>query len=213
MTTPTIDAPTRPNIDGPLLEREMLAFLEPAVSETPIEEIEARAATAHEPSLASQSRTRQIIIVTWSGELDKIWPTLILSSTAAASGMKADVFLTFWGLLPFVRDGVRITGRNWMQRMLAVMQRPGIDHVRLSKLNFLGMGPWMMRRLARQHNVASPRELLEAAQAMGVRFIPCQMTMDMLGIRPDQLIDGMGEPAGAAAALELMTQADATLFI
>ena len=211
MTTSTIaPAPAR---NGRPLEAEMLAFLEAAVSETPVEEIESRAAPEADVSLAGEVRTRQLVIVTWSGELDKIWPTLILSSTAAASGMKADVFLTFWGLLPFVRDGVRITGQNWMQRMLALVQRPGIDHVHLSKLNFLGMGPWMMRRLARQHQVASPRELLEAAQAMGVRFIPCQMTMEMLGIRHDQLIDGMGEPAGAATALELMTQADATLFI
>jgi peroxiredoxin family protein len=158
-------------------------------------------------------KTKEIVIVTWSGDLDKVWPTLILSSAAAASGMRTSVFITFWGLLPFVRDGVRITGQDPMQKMLALMQRPGIDHLKLSKMNFLGMGPWMMKRLARRYRVASPRELLEAAQAMGVSFIPCQMTMDLLGIRPDQLIDGLAEPAGAATALELMTQADATLFI
>jgi peroxiredoxin family protein len=100
-----------------------------------------------------------------------------------------------------------------MQKMLAFMQRPGIDHVKLSRMNFLGMGPWMMGRLARRYNVASPRELLEAAQALGVEFIPCQMTMDLLGIRREHLIDGMGEPAGAATAIQLMTEADASLFI
>jgi peroxiredoxin family protein len=93
------------------------------------------------------------------------------------------------------------------------MQRPGIDHVKLTRMNFLGMGPWMMNRLAKKYNVASPRELLEAAQALGVEFVPCQMTMDMLGIRREDLIDGMGEPAGAATAIEIMTEADASLFI
>lgn len=159
------------------------------------------------------TRTKELVIISWSGELDRVWPTLILSSTAAASGVRCRVFVTFWGLLPFVRDGRRITGDNWMQKMLALMQRPGIDHVKLSKMNFLGMGPWMMRRLSRQYNVASPRELLEAAQALGVEFVPCQMTMDMLGLKRDDLIDGMGEPAGAATAIELMTGADASLFI
>jgi peroxiredoxin family protein len=158
-------------------------------------------------------RTRQLVIVSWSGELDRVWPMLILSSTAAASGLRARVFVTFWGLLPFVRDGVRITGENWMQKMLALVQRPGIDHLKLTKMNFLGMGPWMMRRLSRRYNVASPRELLEAAQAMGVEFVPCQMTMDMLGLRRADLIDGMAEPAGAATAIEIMTEADASLFI
>jgi peroxiredoxin family protein len=158
-------------------------------------------------------RVKEMVIVNWSGDLDRIWPVLILSSTAAASGIRTRVFVTFWGLLAFVRDDVRITGENWMQRMLAAMNRPGIDHVKLGKMNFLGMGPWMMHRLARRYHVASPRELLEAAQAMGVEFIPCQMTMDLLGLKASDLIDGMGEPAGAATAIELMTEANASLFI
>jgi peroxiredoxin family protein len=94
------------------------------------------------------------------------------------------------------------------------MQRPGIDHLALSKMNFMGMGPWMISKLSRQYNVASPRELLEAAQALGVEFIPCQMTMDMFGLKAEDMIDGLGEPAGAAAVLELMTQpCTAALFI
>ena len=165
------------------------------------------------PKADVPARTKELVIVSWSGELDRVWPMLILSSTAAASGLRARVFVTFWGLLPFVRDGVRITGDSWMQKMLAVMQRPGIDHLKLTKMNFFGMGPWMMGRLAKEYNVASPRELLEAAQALGVEFVPCQMTMDMLGLRREDLIDGMGEPAGAATAIEIMTEADASLFI
>src|SRR5688572_19224539 len=56
--------------------------------------------------------TKELVIVSWSGELDRIWPTLILASTAAASGVRCRVFVTFWGLLPFVKDGVRITGES-----------------------------------------------------------------------------------------------------
>jgi peroxiredoxin family protein len=157
--------------------------------------------------------TKQLVIVNWSGELDRIWPTLILASTAAASGVQCKVFVTFWGLMPFVKDGVRITGENWMQRMLSFMQRPGIDHLKMSKMNFFGMGPWMIGRLRKRYGVASPRELLEAATLMGVEFIPCQMSMDMFGIKATDLIDGFGEPAGAATAIEIMTEANASLFI
>jgi peroxiredoxin family protein len=160
-----------------------------------------------------ETPTKQLVIVNWSGELDRIWPTLILSSAAAASGVQCKVFVTFWGLLPFVRDGVRITGGNWKQKMLSAMQRPGIDHLKLSKMNFLGMGPWMIGTLRKQYSIASPRELLEACQALGVEFIPCQMSMDMFGLTRADLIDGMGEPAGAATAIEIMTEADASLFI
>lgn len=204
MTAPTIEAPAHQALD-----EKLLAFLAAAVSETPVEEVEAQVAV--EPEVAA--KTKSIVIVAAHDDLEGLWATLILASTAAASGIRATVFLTFWGLVPFVRDGVRITGENWMQKMLAFMERPGIDHSKLSKMNFLGMGPWMMRRLAKQYNVARPRELLEASLALDVRFVPCQMSMEMFGIRPDQLMEGMDAPVGAASALELMTDADSTLFI
>jgi peroxiredoxin family protein len=128
-------------------------------------------------------------------------------------GAKVRVFLTFWGLQTFVRDEVRITGDGTMQKMMSFMQRPGISHRKLSKMNFLGMGPWMMRKLAKQYNVASPKELLEIAQAMGVEFMPCQMTMDMFGLTKEDMIDGLGEPVGAATVISLLQGGDAPLFI
>jgi peroxiredoxin family protein len=100
-----------------------------------------------------------------------------------------------------------------MQKMMSFMQRPGASHRKLSKMNFMGMGPWMMFQLAKKYNVAKPKDLLEMAQAVGVTFLPCQMTMDMFGLKREDLIDGMGEPVGAATALQLMTEADSTLFI
>ena len=67
--------------------------------------------------------------------------------------------------------------------------------------------------LSRQYSVASPKELLEAAQEMGVEFIPCQMTMDMFGLKPEDMIEGMAEPAGAATVDWALTEANASLFI
>ncbi len=198
MTTATFDAPAPATAD-PLREAiEDVAGVPEVYSEA-----------FNEP----EQKVKELVIVNWSGDLDKVWPVLILASTAAASGVRARVFVTFWGLLPFVKDGKRIVGETWMQKMLTLMQRPGIDHLKLSKMNFLGMGPWMMGTLRKKYNVASPRELLEAATAMGVEFIPCQMTMDMFGLKREDLIDEMGEPAGAATAIEIMTEADASLFI
>jgi peroxiredoxin family protein len=71
----------------------------------------------------------------------------------------------------------------------------------------------MIGSLRKRYQIASPRELLEACQALGVEFIPCQMSMDMFGLKASDLIDGMGEPAGAATAIEIMTEANASLFI
>jgi peroxiredoxin family protein len=178
-----------------------------------IADVEGLPETAPEPVTGGEVKTKELDIIFYSGELERVWATMILASTAAAMGVRCRVFVTFWGLQVFVKDQRRITGENWMQKMMSFMQRPGISHRKLSKMNFLGMGPWMMGRLARQYHVASPAELLQMASDLGVEFIPCQMTMDMFGLKPDDLIDGMGEPAGAATAIEIMTEANASLFI
>ena len=157
-------------------------------------------------------QAERLVIFAWSGELDKIWPTLILATTGAAMGKETTIFFTFWGLFPLVKNEVRVTGENWMQKMLAIMNRGGDEHLKLSKMNFVGAGPAMMKHLAKEHHVASPDELLTIAKELGVHLIPCQMTMDMLGLKREDLIDGLEEPAGATKALA-EAQGAITLFI
>lgn len=163
-------------------------------------------------AIEEPKQTEKLVIFAWSGELDKLWPTLILATTGAAMGKETTVFFTFWGLFPLVKNDVRITGSNWMQKMLSVMNRGGVEHLKLSKMNFAGAGPAMMNHLARKNHVASPLELLDLAKEMGVKLIPCQMTMDMLGLKRQDLVDGLEEPAGATAALA-EAQGAITLFI
>ena len=171
--------------------------------------------TAPDPVMESDERGKlhDILLINYSGELEKIWATMLLASTAGAMQVPCRVFVTFWGLQNFVKDERRITGKNWMQKMMSMMSRPGISHRPLSKMNFMGMGPWMMGSLARQQKNLSPKELLVIAQEMGVEFIPCQMTMDMFGLTRDDLIEGMGEPVGAATVIGLMSEGSAPLFI
>ena len=160
----------------------------------------------------TKAKADKLVIFTWGGDLDKVWPTLILATTAAAMGMQTTVFFTFWGLFPLVRNDVRLTGDNWMQKAMSLLHRGGTEHLRLSQMNFAGAGPAMMRKLAADHQVASPQELLELAREMGVRLIPCQMTMDLLSRTREDMIDRLEEPAGAATALAEAQNA-ITLFI
>jgi peroxiredoxin family protein len=185
----------------------MTAVAEPTT--TPV----AETAPAPVPEHEHEQKPRDILIICYSGELEKTWATMILASTGAAMGAKVRIFLTFWGLQVFVKDQKRITGDNVMQKMMSFMQRPGISHRKLSKMNFLGMGPWMMGSLARKYGSASPKELLEIAQSMGVEFMPCQMTMEMFGLKKEDMIDGLGEPVGAATVIALLQGGDAPLFI
>jgi peroxiredoxin family protein len=180
-----------------------------------VAELPVTAETLPVPEPAAEGETRQqgLAMICYSGDLEKTWAAMILASTAGAMGMPTKVFVTFWGLQTFVKPEKRITGENWMQKMMSMMSRPGIAHRKLSKMNFLGMGPWMMRKLAKQYNVSSPAELLEMATALGVEFIPCQMTMDMFGIKREDLIDGMGEPVGAATYLGFVADGASPIFI
>ncbi|HEX6062073.1 MAG TPA: DsrE/DsrF/DrsH-like family protein, partial [Candidatus Limnocylindria bacterium] len=86
-------------------------------------ELNERPAERSIPALPEARSTahEKLVIFAWSGDLDRVWPTLILATTAAAAGMATTVFFTFWGLFPLVREDRRITGANWMQKMLSIM--------------------------------------------------------------------------------------------
>ncbi|HEX6331001.1 MAG TPA: DsrE/DsrF/DrsH-like family protein [Actinomycetota bacterium] len=160
------------------------------------------------------NKKNKITIVAWDGHLDRVWPALILSTTAAASGMEVSVFFTFWGLFPLVRpERRRKTGKEWMTKALGVMNPGSMQKAKLSRYQFAGMGPWMLGKVAENYKTPHPTELLEMARDMGVRLIPCQMTMDLMGVKKEDLIDGLEEPIGAATALLEMKESAIQLFI
>lgn len=155
---------------------------------------------------------KKLVIIASSGDLDMAWAQMLIATAGAAMEMETTIFFTFWGLFSLVRDDVRITGDNWMQKMVTAIDRPGARHLKLGKMNFVGAGPAMMKKLAKEHSVASPAELLRMAVEMGVSLVPCQMTMDLMGLKREDMIDGVGEPMGAAAML-LEAQDAVTFFI
>jgi peroxiredoxin family protein len=158
-------------------------------------------------------RPRRMAMICWSNDLDRVWPTLILATTGAASGLEVDVFFTFWGLRVLQRNNKRFTGRNWMQRGESVVDHGGTDHLKLGRINFGGFGTWMIKRLARRYKVASPTELLTMARDIGVRLHPCQMTMDLYGLQRKDFIDGLQPSLGAASFIDMAVKADIQLFI
>ena len=130
--------------------------------------------------------------------------TQTIHSTVDAKGLSCP--------MPIVKTAQRV--RTVPSGALVEVLATDPGSVKLSQMNFAGMGPWMIGKLSKQYHVASPPELLEACQLMGVEFLPCQMTMDMFGLKREDMIDGLGEPVGAATVLELMTEpSTASLFI
>ena len=163
-----------------------------------------RPAVRPEPAAVAETETPTggLTILLAHGDLEAVWAALILATAGAAMGKTVTIFATFWGLFPLVKNDRRVMGGHWMQKMMSVMNRGGASHLSTSKYNFLGAGPVMMRYLAKKVNFSSPEELLDMAKELGVKIVPCQMTMDLMGMTKDDLIDGLDEPAGAATALE-----------
>lgn len=159
------------------------------------------------------NRQKTMALVCWSSDLDRVWPSLILATTGAASGLDVSIFFTFWGLRVLQKNDKRITGTNLMQKGESMMDRGGTEHLKLGKLHFGGAGTKMMKKLANDYKVASPKDLLEMAQELDVRLYPCQMTMDLYGLSKDDFIDGLEPPMGAASFIDIAADADITLFI
>jgi peroxiredoxin family protein len=163
--------------------------------------------------MAEGNGQKKMSIVCWSSDLDRVWPVLILSTTGAASGFDVNVFFTFWGLRVLQKNDKRVTGQNWMQVGESIMDHGGTDHLHLGKMHMGGAGTMMIKKLAKKYNVASPTELLEMAKDLGVHLYPCQMTMDLYGLKKDDFIDGLEPPLGAASFIDMAAESDITLFI
>lgn len=158
-------------------------------------------------------RPKRMAMICWSSDLDRVWPVMILATTAAASGLEVDVFFTFWGLRVLQRNDRRVTGEKWMQKAESIVDRGGVENLKLGKMHFGGMGSWMMKQLAKDYKVAHPSELMEMAADLGVRLHPCQMSMELYGLSKDDFIDGLQPPLGATSFIDMAADADITLFI
>jgi NADPH-dependent 2,4-dienoyl-CoA reductase/sulfur reductase-like enzyme/peroxiredoxin family protein/rhodanese-related sulfurtransferase/TusA-related sulfurtransferase len=161
---------------------------------------------------APTADANQATLVVFSNELDRAMASLIIATGAASMGKKVTLFFTFWGL-SLLRDPKRSAGgKDLVSAMFGKMLPKGPEGLSLSKMNFGGMGAAMMRGVMEQKNVDSVATLLEKAKSMGVRLVACQMSMDVMGIKREELIDGV-EVGGVASYLDAASQARVNLFV
>ncbi|SFG71856.1 Peroxiredoxin family protein [Desulfotomaculum arcticum] len=156
--------------------------------------------------------TKKTIIV-FSGDLDKVMAAFIIANGAAAMGDDVTLFFTFWGLNALRKpENVATTKKSFLQWMFGKMMPRGADKLGISKMNFGGMGATMMKMVMKQQNVTSLPELIQTAKDQGIKMIACTMSMDVMGIREEELMDGL-EYAGVATYLGEADEANVNLFI
>lgn len=150
-------------------------------------------------------------MVVFSGDLDKAMASLIIATGAASMGKEVTLFFTFWGLNILRKPGVKVS-KDALSSMFGRMMPEGAAKLKLSNMNMGGMGSKMMNYLMKKKNVDNVETLLQNAMAMGVKLVACAMSMDVMGITEEELIDGV-EIAGVASYLAKTEESNLNLFI
>lgn len=151
-------------------------------------------------------------IVLFSGDLDKAMAAFIIANGAAAYGHKVTIFFTFWGLNTLKKEQAMPTKKGLLEKAFGWMMPRGADKLGLSKMNFAGMGPKMIKHVIKKHNALPLPQLIEMAKEQDVKFVACTMTMDLLGIQEEELMDDL-EYGGVAAYIGDAEVANTNLFI
>ncbi|AXN40950.1 DsrE/DsrF/DrsH-like family protein [Peribacillus butanolivorans] len=155
---------------------------------------------------------KKTTIILFSGDYDKAMAAYIIANGAAAYDHEVTIFHTFWGLNALRKDEPSTLKKGFLEKMFAKMMPRGSDKMGLSNMNFAGMGPKMIKHVMKKHNAMSLPHLIELAQEQEVKLIACTMTMDLLGLQQEELLDGI-EYAGVAAYLADAEDGNVNLFI
>jgi len=169
----------------------------------------AQASVANSNPNAVKNKLSMVVL---SGDLDKVFAALIIATGAAAAAMEVTMFFTFWGLKAIQKPG-KSTGTGLMGRMLAMMNRGGLNAIGPSRLNMGGLGRWMFKLMMKQKGVVSLEELYESAIDLGVKMMPCDMSMKVMEIDSAVLRDNVTAPVGVATFIQEAAESKITLFI
>ena len=148
-------------------------------------------------------------MVVFSGDLDKALASMIIASGAAAYGKKVTIFFTFWGLSILKKQKVKKSG---LAKLFDIMLPSKANNLPLSRMNMGGMGALMIKYIMKQKNVDSLPDMIEQAHQLGVKFVACTMSMDLMGIEKEELFDFV-EYGGVATFIGDSEQANMQLFI
>ena len=165
-------------------------------------------------AMQSKTPSNKLSMIFFSGDLDKALAAFIIATGATAMGMEVVMFFTFWGT-PILRAGNKnVGGKDMMGTMFGAMLPKRSEKVKLSQMNMGGMGTAMMKSLMKKKNVASLPEMISLAEELEVKIYVCEMSMDLMGFKREEMIDYQGLSfAGVATFLEEAQNSKVQLFI
>jgi peroxiredoxin family protein len=158
------------------------------------------------------SETKKTNIILFSGDYDKAMAAYIIANGAAAYDHEVTIFHTFWGLNAIRKDENIQVKKSFVEKMFGKMMPRGANKMGISKMNFAGFGPKMIKDVMKKHNAMPLPDLIEMAQEQDINLVACTMTMDLLGLQKEELLDEI-EYAGVAAYLADAEEGNVNLFI
>ena len=161
---------------------------------------------------ALESKEDHLTMVLFSGDFDKAMAAFIIANGAIAMGREVTIFVTFWGLDVIKKSSFSTAGRGFLEKMVLMMRPKGAGKLSTSKMNFGGIGPKLFKFMMKQHNVEQLESLINMATEYGVKIVACKMSVDLMGIKESDLIDGV-EFGGVAAFLGEAYNGQVTMFI
>ena len=158
------------------------------------------------------TQKKRTTIVLFSGDYDKAMAAYIIANGAAAYDHEVTIFHTFWGLNALRKEELVSVKKSFIEKIFGKMMPRGADKMGLSKMNFAGMGPKMIKGIIKKHNAMTLPQLIEMAREQDIKLVACTMTMDLLGLQQSELLDPI-EYAGVAAYLGDAEEGNVNLFI
>jgi len=178
-----------------------------------VEELRARLEQL-EREVRAQQPEYGLSVLVFSGELDRLLAAFTTAVGAAACGQRASMFFTFWGAAALKKHGAQAAGKTFSERMFGWLLPGGMHRRRLSRLDMGGIGRTLIGREMRRKQIADLPQLVAMAAETGVEIYFCEMSMDLMGIRSEELIDYPGARAcGVAHFIDLAARSRSTLFI
>ncbi len=159
----------------------------------------------------AQEKRKKLSMMVFSGDLDRLFAAFIIATGAAAANMDVTMFFTFWGLRA-LKKKVR-TGKSLFGRLLGLMYGGDITRATPSKMSFGGLGRWMFKKMMKAKKVPTLSQLRQMALDLGVKLYGCQMSMDVMEIPRETMIDEIAACVGVAFFIEQAQQSEVTLFI
>jgi len=154
----------------------------------------------------------KMTLLIFSADLDKVLGAFVVATGAALMDIEVTMFFAFWGLNALRKENYKAKGKGFVQKMMGWMMPKGPNKLKLSQMNMMGLGTKMMKGVMKKQKVMDLPSMIKMSGDLGIKFVACEMSMNVMGFKKEELVDGV-RLAGVATAVAEASESKTTLFV